>query len=832
MAGRTWFGRLIVWFVGLLLRRVREACGRGAPVFVLRHLSLVDFVTLDHLVRRAGLPPIGFVHGLEQWFFRPFRWIFRAWMRPPPGISPERHLARLVRRGVPVCICLRRRPQTFSLRSLRLGPRPLAVCVGLARRGVPVQAIPTLVVWGRRPPTAEPGMVARVLGPREWPGVVRAVFQALKGYRSLVVRSPEPVELAAWVAARPADRPLQRLARALDAELLRVMERERRAVVGPHVRSHARTATELFASARFQRELAALAERNRQPLEEVRVRAKTMLREIAARFRIEAIEFLALIFGRVWNRIYDGFEVDQESLDRVVEAARRGPVILLPSHKSHIDYILVSQVFYDAHLATPFIAAGRNLSFWPLGSLFRRAGAFFIRRRFEGDELYVTVLRGYLRHLLLDGCHIELFFEGTRSRTGKLLPPRIGLLGLLAEVGLGLRGRRIHVVPVAITHERVIEEGSHLRETSGAEKEREGVRGLLGARRFLDSRYGRLHIRFGDPIDLHAFADALGLRAGSVSDRPRWRQAMRRLAYRSAFAINLQTPATPASLVATALLGRDSRAARLADLEADFGRLRDWAAELGAPLAAAVGTPHADPPPREAIRRAIELFASDGTVAVAGPPGHELVTTDDRRRARLDYYRNGVLHVFLEPALVALGLSLERDRAGLAERVNRLARLWKYEFIYADEEDALPGVTRGLEFLERIGAVRRGDGPDVEVQSPATVRELARLLLAFVEAYHVVLAVLERTPGRRRDAEVLGRCLVEAERLYLRGELTVYEARNKVTFSNALLAARDLGLLEFPSPEELRVPEAVQSSERLLEERQQLQRLAGALRRN
>jgi glycerol-3-phosphate O-acyltransferase len=842
MAGETWLGRLIVWFVGLLLRRVklderwasrvREASVRGTPVFVLRHLSLIDFVALDHLLRRAGLPPIGFVHGLEQWFFRPFRWIFRAWMRPPRGVTPEKHMARLLRRGVPVCVYLRRRPRTLHLRSLRLGPRPLAVCIALARRGVALATLPTVIVWGRRPPTAEPGMVARVLGPREWPGIIRAFFQALKGYGAVVVRQPEPIDLGAWLAARRADRPTSRLARALDAELLRRMERERRAVVGPHVRSHARTAAELFASARFQRELAAVAQRRSQPLEQVRVQAATMLREIAARFRIEAIEFLHLIFGRIWNRIYDGFEVDRESLERVVEAARRGPVILLPNHKSHIDYIIVSQVFYDARLSTPFIAAGRNLSFWPLGPIFRGAGAFFMRRRFEGDELYLTVMRAYLRRLLLDGSHVELFMEGTRSRTGKLLPPRIGLLGLLVEAGLSLRGRPIHVVPVAITHERVIEEGSYLRETSGGEKEAENVGGLLGARRFLSSRYGRMHVRFGDPIDLHAFAAEQGLRSADVADRPRWRTAVRRLAYRSAFAINLQTPATPPSLVASALLARGSRSTRLDDLLEDVVRLRDWAAELGAPLAAALQPPFAPEPPREAVRRALERFASDGTLSLGGPAGAELVTVEDRMRPHLDYYRNGLLHVLLEPSLVALGLLVVQECTALADCVNRLARLWKYEFIFADEADALPGVARGLEFLERIGAVRMGEGLRIEVLSPDLVRTFARLLLAFVESYRVTIGVLERVAGKHRDAEIVARCLAEAERQYLRGELAAYEARNKVTFANALIAARDLGWLEFPSPTEVRVPEAVHAAERLLEERKWLARLAAELRRN
>jgi len=222
-----------------------------------------------------------------------------------------------------------------------------------------VTAIPQLVVWGRRPSTAERGVVARVLGPRESPGLIRAVFQAIKGRRQLIVRQLETADVGEWAASRPQKRAAA-TGRALDALLARRLEHERRAAIGPEVKSHARAASELFSSARFQRDLAGVAERRGIPVEHVRVEAARVLRQTAARFRIEAIEFLQIVFARIWNRIYDGIEVDPASLDRVVRAAREGSLILLPNHKSHIDYVILSQIFYDAKIAVPHIAAGRT----------------------------------------------------------------------------------------------------------------------------------------------------------------------------------------------------------------------------------------------------------------------------------------------------------------------------------------------------------------------------------------------------------------------------------------------------------------------------------------
>src|SRR5258708_38704363 len=166
-------------------------------------------------------------------------------------------------------------------------------------------------------------------------------------------------------------------------------------------------------------------------------------------------------------------DVDREGLERGGGATKEGCAILLPSHKSHIDYLVLSYVFNDENIQLPLIAAGDNLSFFPLGPIFRRAGAFFIRRSFGGDRLYGSVVDAYIRRVIREGYSIEFFLEGGRSRTGKLLPPKLGLLNMVVEAALAVPNKEVFFVPVSIGYERLGEGRAYVRELTGGEKTKE-----------------------------------------------------------------------------------------------------------------------------------------------------------------------------------------------------------------------------------------------------------------------------------------------------------------------------------------------------------------------
>ena len=293
--------------------------------------------------------------------------------------------------------------------------------------------------------------------------------------------------------------------------------------------------------------------------------------------------------------------------------------MLCPSHKSHIDYLVLSLLLYEHGMTPPHVAAGINLSFWPFGAIARRGGAFFIRRKVKGDRIYTAVLRAYVKHLLRDRFPQEFYVEGGRSRSGKLLFPKSGLVSMEVDAWLEGAADDVVFVPVAIDYEKLIEASSYVRELAGAEKEKESLRGLLGAASVLFAPYERLYVQFEEPISLRQVAAE---RLGGAPQASPWtppgaarpaRAAPRaRAAGRAAPAdakrraragggepdrlrISRAVTITPVGLVAAALLSHGRRGMTAGEVARRLELLRRMAAEGGARFARDLGGAPADP---------------------------------------------------------------------------------------------------------------------------------------------------------------------------------------------------------------------------------------------
>lgn len=254
----------------------------------------------------------------------------------------------------------------------------------------------------------------------------------------------------------------------------------------------------------FERALDQVAIATSSSRDQVYHQARKLLREIAATMDQGVIAFFRVILRPAIRRIFAGIEV--HNLNEVRRAASEHPVVLLPSHRSHFDYLILSYVLYHAHLPLPYIAAGSNLNFFPVGMLLRASGAFFIRRKIEKDLLYKVVLDRYLTYLVKQGHMIEFYIEGGRSRTGLTLPPQLGLLKSLVRSFKRGDRQELMLVPAAVTYERLAEEQSFAREQSGKEKVKESVGQLLRASGILRRRLGPVVVSFGQPISLREFA--------------------------------------------------------------------------------------------------------------------------------------------------------------------------------------------------------------------------------------------------------------------------------------------------------------------------------------
>ena len=459
-------------------RRVREADARGTVVYVLRSVSFVDFLALDYLTKRHHLPEIRFASDLGLWLLEPLGKGWLSALSPRTAHDDERELRHAVESGASAVLFLKRPPALLEpgARGKIEGDLHLrALFAAQKKSDRPILLVPQVFVWSKRPDVISHNAVDLVLGPREWPGRLRTVAQFLANYKHVTMRAGEPIDLAAFLAQEGAHANGEGLVRRITYSMLRRLERERRAVLGPMRKPADRLREEVVRSPKLQRLISEMAGEGREERRVLGLRAIEMLREMEAAPDARAIATLSVTVETIFQRIFADIEADEEGLERIRAASKEGPVVLLPSHKSHIDYLVLSYLLFKRHIRIPMIAAGDNLNFFPLGPVFRRAGAFYIRRSFKGDRLYGAVVDAYMRRLLIDGHSLEFFLEGGRSRTGKLLPPKLGLLSLVIDAALEVHPKKVHFAPVSIGYERMVEEQAYLHELRGGEKRKEDV---------------------------------------------------------------------------------------------------------------------------------------------------------------------------------------------------------------------------------------------------------------------------------------------------------------------------------------------------------------------
>ena len=359
---------------------------------------------------------------------------------------------------------------------------------------------------------------------------------------------------------------------------------------------------------------------------------------LAARMDAIWMQLAALTCRILFRRIYDGVDIGEADLERVRAAMRAGTPIVLPNHRSHLDYLLVSWVFYENDIAPPHIVAGDNLGFFPLGPVLRRGGAFFIRRSFKDDRIFPVVFERYLRQLIRDGFPIEFFIEGGRSRTGKMLPPRLGVLGMTLDAAASNRpGQEVSLLPVSIAYEQVAEERAYRRELTGTPKQREDLGQLLRASRVFGRRFGRVYLRVGEPI---LASDVLQERAEPWRslDREQRKEVLQRTGERLVHRIAENTVVLPTSIVSMALLAQSRRGMRVGQLKARADRLLALLRRAGAQTA------HSLQHTSWAVEEALERLERARLVKRLPDVEGDILQVAFEKRLTLEHYKNGVLH--------------------------------------------------------------------------------------------------------------------------------------------------------------------------------------------
>ena len=524
---------------------------------------------------------------------------------------------------------------------------------------------------------------------------------------------------------------------------------------------------------RFEQILFQRAQETSASREQVYSQAKRIFQEIAATMKGGAIKTLYYIVHPMVKAVFRSVEI--RNIDTLRNVAARYPTIIVPSHRSHFDYLLVSWLMYHARMPLPYVAAGDNLNFWPVGKVFKAAGAFFIRRKIEDDQLYKLVLDNYLAYLVKNGHLLVFFIEGGRSRSGGMRAPRLGLLKyLLRSWEQGVR-EDIYIVPLGISYERIAEEDSLCRELAGEEKRKESLRGLVRQLGIWRRRFGAVMLEVGDPFSLKSFRADAEERSSSGD------YALSDYTEDLGFALSRRimecTSITGTALAATAVLCfpnyRNPESAVIArmlgllQIDAVMQALKgaeNWTGSdkildgeaslestlqklsVGGVLASLLAENTLNTALREvllrfAFRDYVELVDGDGGVDIEVPL---------EARLKLEYYKNNILHYFIAPAILGQCLpanqlkQVDNDSLGIGpiERLHTFHQLFKPFFLFPFWRFWSPQLEALTEKFAAIGWVDSPGGISFGTESSCSALSLSKAGSAFLAPLGYLLVPL------------------------------------------------------------------------------------------
>jgi glycerol-3-phosphate O-acyltransferase len=579
------------------------------------------------------------------------------------------------------------------------------------------------------------------------------------------------------------------------------LERAERQLRGARYKVPRFVREEIFARPDFRGDLAALAHELGRPEAEVVQQATRYLREISATHTTYMMDLVAQLNRRFYTRGYgEALHYDREELARIYSLAQRHPVVFLPTHKSYLDHMVLAHALHENGLPPNHTAGGANLNIPPLSSFFRRSGVFFIRRSFRDNPVYKHVLRSYINYLVEKRFSLEWYIEGTRSRSGKLLPPRLGLLTYVVDAYEQGRSEDVFLLPVSIAYDQIQGIHSYVAEQRGGAKPKEGLRLFFRLLRGhgLHQQFGNVHLRFGEPLSLRRQLGPPGaLEERDPDERDR---AVEALALEVAVRINQVTPVTPTSLVTLALLGEERRPLTHQEICGSVNELLDYVKERKLPTTMECDQLRT----ADAVLRTLEALAANQVILRQDDSRGVLYMIAPEQELTAAYYRNTVIHFFVNGAIAELALARARESHGgdairaLWDEALRLRDLLRFEFFFADPETFQTELRGELAFHDPAWEKRLGEGGAVESLLRRIRPRLApRILRPFLESDLIVSEALARLEphaafdGRR----FLDACLTLGRESQLEHRIRSAASVSTALFQTALLLAQGRGLL-------------------------------------
>ncbi|MBV2130911.1 glycerol-3-phosphate 1-O-acyltransferase PlsB [Arsukibacterium indicum] len=659
----------------------------------------------------------------------------------------------------------------------------------LANPELDAQLVPVAILWGRAP--GKENSIKWLLGEANAPHWLAKMLIVLVSGRHTLVRLSRAVSLN-QMAAQFGDK--------TDTahKLLRMSRfhfyRQKLAATGPKLVNRSQLFNSLLASPALKQAIEDEARSKKVSIKVARNEAHKLLQEIAADYRESTLRVGDRVLSWLWKKLYSGIKIN--NADMLRDLAQKGhEIVYVPCHRSHMDYLLLSYVIYHQGLVPPHIAAGINLNFFPAGTIFRRGGAFFIRRSFSGNKLYSAVFREYLSQLFSKGYAVKYYSEGGRSRTGRLLQPKTGMLAMTVQSMLRGIERPVTLVPVYLGYEHVMEVSTYVNELQGSGKKKESIGGVLKAIRNLRD-YGYGYVNFGEPIQLNQYLNQ------QVTDwksnihplevqKPNWLNPLvAKLANQVMQHINQAAALNATNLIALSILATDKHIMTRDELSQQL--------DLYLSLQRQVPYhPHVSLPENDAdglISHALSLQKVQSSTDGFG----ELISLSDEHSVLASYYRNNILHLFMLPSLLACAVLHHRSisRQQLLSYIEQLYPLLRAElFLYVSSLQTYCQAL--LQFMTEQGIIECNG--DTYCAPPQQSRQYYQLsLLAHnagdtLQRYAIVLNLIQaQGPLSRPDLEKRSHLL--AQRLLNLHGIIAPEYYDKGLFTTLINALKESGL--------------------------------------
>ncbi|ABE56789.1 glycerol-3-phosphate acyltransferase [Shewanella denitrificans OS217] len=650
-----------------------------------------------------------------------------------------------------------------------------------------IQLVPVSLYWGRTPGKEDDTMKAAVFE-RENPTWLRKFFMILFLGRHNFVQFSNAVSLRHMADEHGTDKSIAH-------KLVRVarvhFRRQRKVMTGPLLPNRQALFNALLKSESIKKAIEEEATNKKISIEKARETAIVYLDEIAADYSDSLVRITERFLTWLWNKLYSGINI--ERAEQVRQLHHDGhEIVYVPCHRSHMDYLLISYILYYQGMVPPHIAAGINLNFWPAGPMFRRGGAFFIRRSFNGNKLYTAVFREYLDQLFAKGYSVEYFTEGGRSRTGRLLAPKTGMIAMTMNSVLRGIERPVTLVPVYLGYDHVMEVATYHKELSGKKKQKESLWQVFGAIRKLGN-FGQGYVNFGEPINMQNFLteQAPEWRAELAKDpeqKPSWfTPAVNVLANRVMTNINGAAAASSVTLTSLILLASEQNALERTQLE----RQLDLYLNLLKKVPYTPFTSVAQGDSQQVVDHCLGLNKFISTRDALG----EIISIDPKIAVTMSYYRNNIIHLMVVPSLIASCLVQYevRSRSEIKAIVNDFYPLLKAELFMgiADLDSYIDDI---IDLLIEEQLVEESAGLSIVESHISQLWLMAQTVSETLQRYAIIFNLLAHKPNvERADLENDSHLL--AQRLGALHGITAPEFYDKKLYNTLSVKLKELGYL-------------------------------------